>query len=104
MQGFIQEIYLRNKKNVTSARVWYQNSDRNLPSSMISQPNSGEKQSDESLRTMISYDGYSGQSNFTINAAYIYSRLNYSNRLAEIDSKNISHVLSLKAGFETPAW
>jgi iron complex outermembrane receptor protein len=102
-QGFIQEVYFRNNKNVTSARVWYQNSERNLPSSMLSQPNAGERQYDESLRTMISYDGYSGKSNFTLTGSWMYNRLDYVNQLAAIDSKNQFSILSLKSSFETPA-
>jgi iron complex outermembrane receptor protein len=102
-QAFIEELYFRNSKNVTSARVWYQNSERNLPSSMISQSNSGERQSDESFRTMISYDGFSGKSNYTITGAWMHNRLDYVNQLAEIDSRNRFNILSLKAAFEAPA-
>ncbi|MCX6255656.1 MAG: Plug domain-containing protein, partial [Bacteroidia bacterium] len=100
-QGFIQELYYRKTKNVASARIWYQSSDRNLPSSMLTQQvNSGEKQFDESLRTLLNYDMFKGISNYSITCAWMLNRLNYSNRLASIDSRNLSKILTLKAGLE----
>ena len=99
--GFLQEFYLRNGKNIASARIWYQSSDRNLPASMLNQqPNSGEKQFDESLRTMLNYDIIKDKSSFSFTGAWIMSRLNYFNRIASIDSRNFSENLTLKAGFE----
>jgi vitamin B12 transporter len=101
-QGFIEELYFRNKNYVTSARVWYQNSGRNLPSSMISQQNTGEKQYDESLRTILNYDAIMGKSSITLTGAWVYSKLNYENQLASIDSKNLSNVISAKADIVHP--
>jgi len=100
--GFIQELYFKNSKNVASARIWYQNSDRNLPASLLTQPNSGEKQFDESLRTMLNYDATKGNSNLSFTGAWMMSRLNYINRLASIDSRNNSEILTLKAIMENP--
>jgi outer membrane cobalamin receptor len=99
-QGFIQELYFNNEKSITSARIWYQNTDRNLPSSMLTEPNSGEKQLDESLRTMLNYDTFKGSSNFSFTGSWMLSRLNYFNPLASIDSRNLSEMLTLKAGIE----
>jgi iron complex outermembrane receptor protein len=101
-QGFIQELYYRKTKNVASTRIWYQSADRNLPSSMLTQQvNSGEKQFDESLRTMLNYDMFKGRSNYFFTGAWMLNRLNYSNRLASIDSRNLSKILILKAGLES---
>jgi iron complex outermembrane receptor protein len=100
-QGFIQELYYRRTKNVASARIWYQSANRNLPSTMLTQqPNSGEKQFDESLRTMLNYDVFKGRCDYFFTGAFMLSRLNYSNRLASIDSRNLSESLILKAGME----
>jgi outer membrane cobalamin receptor len=99
-QGFIQELYFNNEKNITSARIWYQNTDRNLPASLLTEPNSGEKQLDESLRTMLSYDAFKGSTSFSFTGSWILSRLNYFNRLASIDSRNLSKMLTLRAGLE----
>jgi outer membrane cobalamin receptor len=98
-QGLLQEFYLNNSNNIASARIWYESSDRNLPASLLSEPNTGEKQYDESLRTMLNYDLFSGNSDFTFTGAWIMSRLNYFNRLASIDSRNFSDAATLKASF-----
>ena len=100
-QGFMQELYYRKTKNVASARIWYQSAYRNLPSSMLTQQvNSGEKQFDESLRTMLNYDVFKEKNDYFINGTWILNRLNYTNRLASIDSRNLSGTLNLKAGME----
>jgi len=98
-QGLLQEFYLNNSNNIVSARIWYESSDRNLPASLLTEPNTGEKQFDESLRTMLNYDVFRGNSDFTFTGAWVMSRLNYFNRLASIDSRNLSDELTLKANF-----
>jgi len=101
-KGFIQELYFRKTKNVASARIWYQSTNRNLPASMLSQEvSTGEKQFDESLRTMLNYDFFRGRSDYFFTAAFLLSRLNYSNRLASINSLNLSQTVILKAGTES---
>ena len=98
-QGLLQEIYLNNSNNIGSARIWYESSDRNLPASLLTEPNTGEKQFDESLRTMLNYDVFRGKSDFIFTGSWIMTRLNYFNRLASIDSRNLSDALTLKASF-----
>ena len=101
-KGFLQELYYRKTKNVLSARLWYQSADRKLPSSMlIQQPDENEKQLDESIRTIINYDGYKGMSEYFLTGSFSVSRLDYSNKLASIDSRNLSEMIILKAGLVT---
>jgi vitamin B12 transporter len=101
-QGFIQELYYRKTNNTASARIWYQSASRNLPASMLTQQvNSGEKQFDESLRTMLNYDVFRGRNDFFLTGAWILNRLNYSNTLASIDSRNLSETLILKTGMNS---
>jgi outer membrane cobalamin receptor len=101
-QGFIQELYYRRTMNVISARIWYQSANRNLPTSMLNQqPSSGEKQFDESLRTMLNYDGTKGRSDYFLTGAWMMNRLNYLNPIASIDSRNFSETMILKAGMES---
>ncbi len=96
-EGFIQELYLKGINNVASARIWYQSAKRNLPASMLTeQSNSYERQYDESLRIVLNYDIFKGINNFTFTAAWIVNRLNYFNRLASIDSRNLSDIYSIK--------
>ncbi len=101
-QGFIQEFYFRMPKNVTSARIWYESTHRNLPSSLlIQQPNLNETQFDEALRTMLDFDGVAGKFNYNITGAWMMNRLNYYNSLASIDSRNQSQTMTFKTGIES---
>lgn len=101
-QGLIQEFYYRRSKNVASARIWYQSAYRNLPASMLKpQTNSGEKQFDESLRTMLNFDLFKGRTNYSFTGAWMLNRLNYTNQLVSIDSRNLSETLILKTVAES---
>ncbi|HUX95530.1 MAG TPA: TonB-dependent receptor plug domain-containing protein [Bacteroidales bacterium] len=99
-KGLMQEIYYKKNKDILSARLWYQFTDRNLPSSMlIPQASDSENQIDESIRTMISYDGKIGLSEYFVTGAFSLSELDYTNQLAAIDSRNRSETVTLKSGF-----
>jgi iron complex outermembrane receptor protein len=100
-KGFIQELYLRQDKSTVSARLWYEIADRNLPSSMLNQqPNLKETQSDESLRTMLNYDHHGSLNKFSFTGAWMMNRLNYTNSLASINSRNLSETVVLKASMQ----
>jgi iron complex outermembrane receptor protein len=99
-RGFMQEVYVRNSRSITSARIWYQSADRNLPSTLLTEPNTGEKQYDESLRALLTYEISKGRTSYSFTGASILNKLNYVNRLASIDSRNLSEELTLKAGLE----
>jgi len=100
-EGFIQELYLKQDKSVTSARIWYESTDRNLPSSMLmQQPNLKETQYDESLRTMINWNYTGGLNKFSLTGAWLMNNLNYTNSLASIDSRNNSRTLIVKGAIE----
>ena len=100
--GFVQEVYFQNHNSVTSARVWYENSARNLPASLLTAPNSGEKQFDESFRTMLNYDSKKGSTDYSVTGAWMLTNLNYLNPQASIDSRNLSEILTFKASLEKP--
>jgi vitamin B12 transporter len=90
--AFLQELYLRKGSSVTSARVWYQMSDRNLPASMLAQqPEKGESQLDEFFRAAMDYNHYSRTVDYDISASWFSDRLNYFNPDASIDSRNHSN-------------
>jgi hypothetical protein len=98
-KGFEQELYYRHAANTLTGRIWYQSADRNLPGSILVQPhNSGEKQFDESLRTMLEFTGDRGTVNYFVKGAWVYDRLDYINQIASIDSKNISESGVIRAG------
>jgi iron complex outermembrane receptor protein len=64
---------------------------------LTQQPNSEEKQIDESLKTMLNFDHSGEKTNYSFTGALLLNRLNYFNRLASIDSRNLSQSLVLKA-------
>jgi vitamin B12 transporter len=101
-KGFIEELYFKTSKSTISAKLWYQSANRNLPGSILNQPvNTGEKQFDESLRTMLTYDLLIGRTNYFLTAAMLFNRLNYTNHQASIDSRNFSGKTVVKAGIES---
>jgi outer membrane cobalamin receptor len=99
--GFIQELYFRNSQSTISARMWYQSASRNLPVPIISQTmHPPEKQSDESLRTMLTFESATGPDDINLTAAFISDKLDYTNELASVYSKNLSKRIILKSGLE----
>lgn len=100
--AFLQELYFRGEKGVTSARVWYQKSDRNLPASMLTQQSyEGESQLDEFLRTMVDYNHHNLNTKYDISFSWFSDKLNYFNPSASIDSRNHSNTLIAKGDIET---
>ena len=100
--SFMQELYFRGVKNVISARIWYQQADRNIPVPIVNlQPDHGENQKDEFLRTMICYNGYSGKNDYNASLSWFSEKLNYQNPLMAINSKNLANTFIIKNGFET---
>ncbi|MCX6325237.1 MAG: TonB-dependent receptor [Bacteroidia bacterium] len=100
-KGFMQELYLRKSENVLSARFWYQSASRDLPGSTL-YGYSGEKQSDESLRSLVSYDFAKGKKEYFSTAAWMFTNLNYTSQLYSIDSRNKANTFVLKGGMTTP--
>ncbi|MCX6302961.1 MAG: TonB-dependent receptor [Bacteroidia bacterium] len=101
-KDFLQEFYLRKQDNDFSARIWYQSTDRNLPGSMLIQSGTqGEEQVDESIRSIFSFKSERGKTDYFVTGAWMHDRLDYSNPLASIESKNVSNSFTLKGGIET---
>jgi vitamin B12 transporter len=99
--GFMQNLYFRSDKSVTSAHFWYQKSDRNLPALMVvRQTTPAEKQYDNFFRTLLQHKIYKAKSTCDFSFSWFSDKLNYVNSVAEIDSKNLSHTISVKSGFE----
>lgn len=97
-KGFIQELYLRGSKGTLSGRLWYQTTSRNLPSPLtMSSLSQGEKQDDRSLRGLISYESLKEKTKYSLTTAFISDRLNYHNKLASINSENLSRSVVMKA-------
>jgi iron complex outermembrane receptor protein len=99
-KGLMQEFYVKGSgNNILSIRMWYQTTLRNLALPVISQQIiSGEKQFDESLRSMVDYTFGKNSNEYFLTAAWIMNRLDYSNRLADIDSRNLTGTLVVRGG------
>jgi len=100
-KGFMQELYFRNSENVLSARLWYQSASRDLPGSTL-YGYSGEKQSDESFRSLLSYDKVNGETEYFSSLAWMNTNLNYISQLYGIDSRNSVNTFVIKGGMTTP--
>jgi vitamin B12 transporter len=100
-RGFMQELYFKKSNNTASARIWYQSARRNLPSSLLTQQAGlNENQFDESLRVMLNYDVTREKQIYSFTGALIQNRLNYSNNLASVESRNLSDMWTVKAAME----
>lgn len=84
--GFLQSFSVRLKPNNTlAAGIWYQNSDRQIPPSMLSL-SSEASQKDSLLRTYISWNKKYTKSNLLLKAAYFKEFLFYKDEVASINS------------------
>jgi outer membrane cobalamin receptor len=100
-KGLMQELYFRKSNNTLSARFWYQTTERDLPGSTL-YGYAGERQSDESLRSLIDYNIIKGRSEFFTSGALMFTNLNYTSQLYSIESENKTKTLVLKGGITTP--
>ncbi|NMC41220.1 MAG: TonB-dependent receptor, partial [Bacteroidales bacterium] len=97
MNSVVQEAYWRSDKSVTSAALWVQASDRNLPSSiLVSGTGFPENQKDESVRSVINHKIISGEKSFSFTAGVTGERLKYVNGLTSVDSDNKSATYTFK--------
>lgn len=95
--GFLQELYLKGAKSMSSARVWYNTTERNIPVPMISrQPIPGERQVDRSLRSLLGYRLSLPRSEIKADAGFVADRLLYSNPETSTDSRNLVRTITIK--------
>jgi len=100
-KGLIQELYFKNSSGTYSARLWYQSALRNLAVPVITRAmNPPEKQDDESLRAMVTYETSRGLTDFDITAAFISDRMIYENEVASVNSRNFSKRFLLRSVLE----
>jgi len=100
-KGFMQELYFRKSEDVLSARFWYESTSRDLPGSTLYEY-AGEKQNDESFRSLVNYDFVKGKKQYFTSAAWMVTNLDYSSQLYSINSKNTVKTLVLKSGMTIP--
>ena len=100
-KSFMQELYFGKFENLLSARFWYQSASRDLPGSTL-YGYSGEKQSDESLRSLVNYRFKKSKQEYFTTIAWLSTKLNYESKLYSIDSRNNANSLVFKGGITTP--
>ena len=100
-RSIMQEFYLRKSTDVLSARFWYQSTSRNLPGSIL-YGYSGEKQYDESLRSLITFDAVRGKIEFFSSAAWMLTDMRYKSFWDTTGSENIVNTFILKGGMNLP--
>lgn len=96
-RNLMQEFYFRKSKDVFSARFWFQETNRNLPGSIL-YGYSGEKQSDQSLRSVISYDTQRNRIEFSSSAAWMMTNMHYKSYWDTAGSVNKVNTLVIKGG------
>jgi outer membrane cobalamin receptor len=84
--ALLQEFYLRYKsENQIAARIWYQQSDRNLPQLMSYEgSHRKEYQSDEQFRSMIEVRNYTSRVKYQYISGLNHTKLNYFRSAPEI--------------------
>lgn len=90
--GIQQAIYRKFKNSTLGARIWYFNSDRQLPSNLTQSELTNENQKDESYRALIEWKGLATKFQYQISSALVKDLLVYENNTATIYSKNISYL------------
>jgi iron complex outermembrane receptor protein len=89
--GIQQAVYRKFKNSSLGARLWYFNSDRNLPRTMLVAEND-ENQTDKSLRGLLEWKGLLKRFQYRISSGFVNNDLDYNNELAKIYSENKSYL------------
>lgn len=99
--GVQQAVFRKFKSSKLGVRFWYFNSDRQLPTNMLSVLNNdviapNEYQKDESYRAMLEWSGFTSKLNYKITSVYLKDKLIYNDSLSAIFSKNNTEVFDNK--------
>lgn len=98
--GFQQSIFRKLKNSQFGIRLWYYNSDRELPASMLNNGNNNlihdEEQRDESFRLMGEWSGFKKKFDYKLTSAYLKDHLVYTNSASNIYSESNSQVIDNK--------
>lgn len=90
--GLQQAIYHRLKNGSIGGRIWYFNSDRQLPGAITSLDANDENQKDESIRALIELKQLNNNFQYHLSTALVKNYLFYENPTAKIASKNKSYL------------
>lgn len=99
--GVLQEFYYQpGIRDEVSVKVWVQENKRNIPQPIVVLPISeNEKQRNSFFRTIAQWKHYKGKGKVEANLSYFRDFLNYTNRIAFINSDNTVNAISGKVKY-----
>ncbi|MEI6696029.1 MAG: TonB-dependent receptor plug domain-containing protein [Bacteroidota bacterium] len=102
--GVLQELYFQpGFRDQISFKLWLQKNDRNIPQPLIvSTFSENEKQKNSFYRGIINWKHYQGKAKLETNLSYLHDFLNYTNKIAFINSDNTVNAIcgKLKYNYE----
>jgi len=102
--GLLQELYYQpDFRNQLSFKIWLQENSRNIPQPLVVLPISeNEKQKNSFFRAIANWKHYQGKGKLECNLSYSHDFLNYTNKIAFINSDNKVNSISgkLKYNYE----
>ena len=98
--GFQQAVYRKFKSSKLGVRLWYFNSDRQLPKNMSTGPEThklnNETQDDEALRVMLDWSGFTSKLNYKLTSAFLKNKLVYQDSTSDVYSESKTQVFDNK--------
>lgn len=94
--GLLQEFYFQPKPtDELGLKLWFQQNDRNIPQPIVVLPiEKNELQKNSLFRGSANWKHYKGKGKLEASIAYVYDYLNYTNKIAFINSDNHSQTLA----------
>ncbi len=94
--GFLQELYLQpTPGDELGLKLWFQRNDRDIPQPIVVLPiDKNEQQKNSLFRGSANWKHYKGKGKLETSLAYIYDFLNYTNKVAFINSDNRTHTFA----------
>jgi iron complex outermembrane receptor protein len=94
--GLLQELYFQTKPgDELGLKLWFQQNDRDIPQPIVVLPiDKNEQQKNSLFRGITNWKHYKGKGKLEASMAYIYDILNYTNKVAFINSDNHSQTIA----------
>jgi len=100
--GVLQELYYQpGFRDEVSVKIWLQENKRNIPQPLVVSPiEENEKQKNTFFRTIAQWKHYQGKGKIEANLSYFNDFLNYTNKIAFINSDNTVNAVSGKIKYK----
>ncbi|NVN93799.1 MAG: TonB-dependent receptor [Bacteroidetes bacterium] len=99
--GWLQEFYFQPKvTDELGVKLWFQKNERDIPQPLVVLPiDQNEQQKNSVFRGTANWKHYQGKGKLETSIAYIYDFLNYSNKIAFINSDNRTHTFAVNVKY-----